>query len=487
MQYLVEQILTCLLLAGLFGLLIGWLLWGMLLRRSRERTSDLEQRVTKLSGFPAKLADLEGTHAAFVASKNEEDAKFKARIAEVEKGLAAKTAEGDELRKQLVDLGSQHEQELGGKTTEIEIRDSKIAALQSKLDDLEIRYRAALNAAEEVPALTSRLHRSEAHVVQIQDLEERLHSSVARIDELEASARDKDAEIAEHVQAHADKDVRLASLVSRIVDLEPVARRVPQLETQIAQHTVAHVEKDAHISELAPLAALVPELKASLQAQGAQVADLSAQLEQHAALQTEKDAHIGTLLSRLSELQPLASANAALTAELESVKQQRLAVMAELEQAKAEPLKARAAAASMGFYDASNGGATSVTREGPQDEVRKFERRIEDLRKREVAKDEEIAKLQSRLTDVETALDPDTRRQIVLSAKNAELAQLRGMLNSLFQPLNHDEVALRAYCYAQERGFNGGSPTEDWLRAERDSHFSRLASAWESTRPGTMF
>jgi hypothetical protein len=302
MQYLVAQMLTCLLLTGLLGLLIGWLLWGMPLRRSRERTLELEHRVLKLGGFPARLIDLEATHVAFVASKNEETARSKARIA-----------------------------------------------------------------------------------------------------------------------------------------------------------------------ELAPLAALVPGLRANLEAQGAHIADLSAQLEQHAAADAEKDAHIGALLGRM-----------------EGVNRDYLAAVLELEQAKAEPLKARAAAASMGFYDTGNGGMTHTVRGAPRDDVREFEKRIEELRSIEASKNDEIAKLRSRLTDVDSAPDPDMRRQILFSAKSSELTHLKGILNSLFLPLSHNEIAVRAYLYAEQRGFSGGSPTEDLFRAERDAHFSRLANAWESTRPGTM-
>jgi len=62
------------------------------------------------------------------------------------------------------------------------------------------------------------------------------------------------------------------------------------------------------------------------------------------------------------------------------------------------------------------------------------------------------------------------------------------VLNSLLQPLNQDDVALRAYNYAKERGFQGGSENEDWLRAERDVQHQRLAAAWDTTRGGgTMF
>jgi cell division protein FtsB len=235
MQYLFGQILTCLLMAGLLGLLIGWLLWGMSLRRARERAQDMEQRVSRLSGFPARLADLEGTHAAFLASRTEEEAKLKARIAELENS---------------------------------------------------------------------------------------------------------------------------------------------------------------------------------------------------------------------------------------------------------EPLKARAAAATVGFYDPI---VVTPAPPPPPDHVREFEKRIEELRAVEESKNQEITQLRGHLASIETLPDPDTRRQILSAAKNAEISHLRSVLNSLFEPLKHGEVAGRAYSYAEERGFQGGSPNEDWIRAERDLHFGRLAFAWESCRTGAMY
>lgn len=33
--------------------------------------------------------------------------------------------------------------------------------------------------------------------------------------------------------------------------------------------------------------------------------------------------------------------------------------------------------------------------------------------------------------------------------------------------VHHQEIAERAYYYWAERGFNDGSPEEDWLRAEK--------------------
>jgi len=144
-----------------------------------------------------------------------------------------------------------------------------------------------------------------------------------------------------------------------------------------------------------------------------------------------------------------------------------------------EPLKARAAAAgSSRFYEAT---PVEAPRPAPPDPAREFDKSVQ------ASKDAEIEKLRTHLAEIEKQPDPDVRRQILLSGKNAELTHMRSILSSLFQPLSHDEIAQRAYSYAQQRGFFGGSPTEDWLRAERDSHFSRLAFAWESTRAGTMF
>jgi len=610
MQYLVGQMLMCLLIAGLIGLVIGWAIWGMLLQKSRERATEMEQRVAKLSGYPARLADLEGTHAAFVASRNEESAKCKARIAELEL-VAAKLPE---LEKSLAARTSQWE---------------------------------ALNA------------QFESQTKQLADL--RLKASAA-----DESLKAKDAQIAEHVHAHEDKDARLTSLVGRIADLDLVAVRVPQLEAQLAQvgaahaqkaaevekHVAAHREKDARIAELAPLAALVPALREKLSAKEVEAAGLTAklddaiaahaekatELERHADANREKDEHIEQLMAEVdamkpqvaeiprlkaehadkdariaelaalaalapelqakvdthrkhideltaahaekdaqiaqltaahaekdsqigelkaqvdaqgSHLQQLAAEHAAKDVQLSeltlahSAKDAHVAELAALAalvpaltatheekdskiaklvdqvsqheaahadlksrlegaeyesnlanrklrmaeassvamasaQGQAEPLKARAAAASMGFYDAGPALTAPVAVEPLPDQTEYYKELL-------AKKDAEIAKLTSRLTDIESEADPDVRRQILLAAKNAELTHLRGVFNSLFQPLNQDEVAMRAYSYAKERSFKGGSPIEDWLRAERDTHFSRLGYAWESTRSGTMF
>jgi hypothetical protein len=38
---------------------------------------------------------------------------------------------------------------------------------------------------------------------------------------------------------------------------------------------------------------------------------------------------------------------------------------------------------------------------------------------------------------------------------------------------SHEEIAALAYSYWEARGFQGGSPKEDWLRAERELRIGR--------------
>ena len=39
---------------------------------------------------------------------------------------------------------------------------------------------------------------------------------------------------------------------------------------------------------------------------------------------------------------------------------------------------------------------------------------------------------------------------------------------TLVSPIEHEEIALLAYSYWEDRGCPHGSPEEDWFRAERD-------------------
>jgi len=599
MQYLLGQMVMCLLLAGLVGLAIGWIWWGMGLRKARERATDLEQRVSKLSGYPARLTDVEATHAAFVASKNEEDAKTKARIAELElaaakvplleKSLAAKTTEAEGLatwQTKFVDLDVRHKTLAG----ELEGKDAQVASLTSRVAELEKNPSAAEMAALQkkhgdldwqIKTLEDQLKAKEAQIAeheaahsekdaQISGLsskvaelgltagtlttlalehkelqgqlqakdaliadheaahsykDARLASLTARVGELEQTADQltalasehkqlqgqlatKDALIAEHEAAQEDKDARLATLASRLAVAEQAAQKVPLLEKKVDYHADANKEKDEHIEQLL---SQVDDLKAEVAHKDAQMTYLDERATELKAQLDEKESHVGALLSRVDELQPAVASDAELKEKLESTQYEhnltlRKLQMAEtglvahqaeiaklndqlLQQKAAPAMKTMAAAAGVGFataaavshfYDVNEGNPAPVV-------VSETAKRLEELSKAAAAKDAEITALKSKIAEFEAAPDPDAKRQILYTAKAAELTNLKGVVNTLLQPVNHDEIAQRAYFHAQSRGFKGGSPKEDWYRAERDVHYGRLAYVWESTQGGTMY
>ena len=542
MQYLLNQMLMCLLLAGVLGLAIGWIWWGMGLRKARERATELEQRVSKLSGYPARLTDVEATHAAFVASKNEEDAKTKARIAELEltaakvpvleKSLAAKTKEAEELatwQTKFADLEGQHKalqgqlEAKGALIAEHEAahdqKDAQISGLTSKVAELGLTAGTLTTLALEHKELQGQLEAKDTviadHEAAHSYKDARLASLSARVGQWEVEHKElqgqlevKDALIAEHEAAHVEKDARLATLMGRVAEAEQVSQRVPLLEKKVDYHADANKEKDEHIEQLM---SQVDDLKAEVAHKDAQMTYLDERASELKAKLDEKENHVGALLSRVDELQPAVAGHAELQQTLESAQYEhnltlRKLRMAEtglvahqaeiaklndqLLQQKAPPaMKTMAAAAGVGFataaavshfYDANEGNPASP-------DLSETEKRIEELSKAAAAKDAEISALKTKIAEFETAPDPDAKRQILFTAKAAELTNLKGVVNTLLQPVNHDEIAQRAYFHAQSRGFKGGSATEDWYRAERDVHYGRLAYAWESTRGGTMY
>jgi chromosome segregation ATPase len=310
------------------------------------------------------------------------------------------------------------------------------------------------------------------------------------------------------VEAHNLKDQQLSNLRTRVAELEPVAARVPELEA-------AHAEKDERIEALL-IAAQGTELAGHIASDSEKDAQLASRLMQLKTVEPSpsKDAEIDALRSRLQEAEYEASVAAArlrmthddeatkeyeiadlrlrireLSDQLEVSQAERASALAELEQVRSEPLETpKAMAAAAGFYDSGVGQTVSSPlslspKEAEeaqfQDRIQEYESRIEELQHVEAHKDQEISLLRLRLADLQTLPEPLARQQIQLSAKDAELEQMRRLLDSLFEPLNHSDVALCAFGFAQARNFQNGSAEEDWLRAERQVYHNRLNWARE--------
>ena len=54
-------------------------------------------------------------------------------------------------------------------------------------------------------------------------------------------------------------------------------------------------------------------------------------------------------------------------------------------------------------------------------------------------------------------------RQVTKRSKKSDIAGTAQETNPVER---HDLIALRAYMYAEARGFQGGDPVQDWLQAE---------------------
>jgi DNA repair exonuclease SbcCD ATPase subunit len=366
-----------------------------------------------------------------------------------------------------------------------------------------------MNTAGQVPDLTNRLRGSVARVAELEGIVRArdaqligqggrvasLSQQAAALEQVAARVPPLEAQLAQHVDAHREKDEHLEHLMDQVDELEPIVAHVPVLTAQLRELEAAHAEKDARLAALAPLAAQtfdleeqVNQLRAVHAKTEARLADADYQDQLAARKLHMAEAAITTHANRTAQLQEQISA---VQAELENATEVSAPALPMVRAAAAAvgagTMGAAVGAALREFYDVNHGVAPEPPAPAPDPARDDYENSLNKFQKVEAAKDAEIAKLQGKLTDLEAAPDPDARRQILLTAKNAELTHLRGVLNSLFQPVGREEVARRAFSYAEERGFQGGSPMEDWLRAERDLHFGRLTGAWDSTRTSTMF
>ena len=375
-------------------------------------------------------------------------------------------------------------------------KDHDIGHVHNRLAQLE-------PIAARVPELEAAHAAKDQHIAQLQTRVSELEPLASWVPELEAAINAKDIEIANHVEAHNLKNEQLGKLQTRVAELEPLAARVPELEaaaqaSEIAGHIASDSEKDAQFaSRLMQLKAVEPSpsrdaeidaLRSQLQEAEYEASVAAARLRITHDDDTAKEYEIADLRTRMRELSD----------QLEQAQSERASALAELQQLRSEPREAqKAMAAAAGFYD----GGISQTAISPgvnlspkeaesahfQDRIQEYQSRIEELQQVEAHKDQEISMLRLRLADLQTLPEPLTRQQIQLSAKDAELEHMRGLLDSLFEPLNQSDIALRALGFAQARGFQNGSEQEDWLRAERQVYQDRLNSAREWSEQQGLF
>lgn len=295
MSALFANELLGLLMAGLFGGLIGWFLRRVLLEeavisneegalrealdardrelatlkgRAEAQASRIESVEGELRGAKAELGDRERNvreleaDLAVHARNSERALRSDDEVAALREGIrraeaarrAADDARGvieaelDEARRSL----ATREVERQGAVAEAAALREKVAELQKQHAQPDAATRGEIIALRkrvgELEPTVVRLREAETRSeVRVRDREAALTAERARVTELEsllAQARESEAKL--RAQTH-DGDLVLEMLRRRVADLEPMAVRVREAEVLLS---VASMEKDAEISAL---------------------------------------------------------------------------------------------------------------------------------------------------------------------------------------------------------------------------------------------
>jgi chromosome segregation ATPase len=291
-----------LLLAGVFGGLIGWFVRRILVEeevvslevsthretleaRERELTEmrqRSEQQTVRLEGQSSRIEMVEGelrgaraeltdrerhvreleADLAVHARNSERALRSDDEVAALREGIrraeaarraaddarSALEADLDEARRGLASREVDHQ----GAVAEVEALRAKVAELQQQGAQPDAMTRGELLALRkrvgELEPSVARLRESESRAeARVRDREASLTAERARIQELEAlllEAREAEGKLRAHTH---DADLVVEMLRRRVSDLEPMAVRVREAEVLL---TVASMEKDAEISAL---------------------------------------------------------------------------------------------------------------------------------------------------------------------------------------------------------------------------------------------
>jgi chromosome segregation ATPase len=292
--------------------------------------------------------------------------------------------------------------------------------LQSKLADLEARYRSSLSERDEfekrlaereadIGGLRKRVLEPELPEGQIRELQEKMKSAIndregviaqlrARVKEIEGQHR---ASVDSMEERLAASDTRERSLSARLLELEP--------------HLV---ERDGTIAGLRN-----------------QLNDWDAR---QAASAAEKDAQAAGLMARIQNLESLARDLSAAQNQIRSLEVQQFALVSEQKELQ-----------------------NSLTEK--KSEIAALQRRIAEA---ESAAQKAMA--QANTKEAGMAGLQERIRQLEESARQAEINTLSNFAEVLTQRLPHQEVTNVAHSYAAARNFQGGSEHEDWSRAENE-------------------
>ena len=253
-SYAVFEIILWMLLAGLIGVAIGWILRGVF--GGSQRVADLEKELESEKGRYAKLSE------SLAAKKHELEASLRdvdAAQADVTRTRESAAALEEELMKVRADLAKVHQDDGadGAPAGSEAAAASDIERLSSRVRELEAELASVTTARDEMAVAHAgcAVDADEtAGVIAAKEAEiGRLSDEVAGFAGLQSATQDKLAELADAEErleeaatrlgaAAAERDAARAALEECRSASERASRRVEELERSLAQQTAFEVE-----------------------------------------------------------------------------------------------------------------------------------------------------------------------------------------------------------------------------------------------------
>jgi chromosome segregation ATPase/predicted flap endonuclease-1-like 5' DNA nuclease len=460
MGYLISQIVFCLILAALLGLLLGWLIWGRyqrwfieLQRSTKRENDDLSTTLALRTGELEKLRAQYGKMSGDLEFKSKALADLEPKFAAAQSDLEASRLGREDLQ---LELGNKTRSLLGF-TQQFVSKDNELADWRGRFNDAEMRLRTL---QKEFDARTASLKTTEDCAAKL-DLE--LNALRQRLSEAERQVGEKEKTIADlnsrlkRLAEDSDKELRL-----RLGELETVRlslaerdKRLAEADKVSAQYKTLESDLEAKNKRVAELEAQLTNLRTDLEASRTGRDDLKAELaaKTNALLSLQSDIQAGrsgrddlqkeladktkALLSLQADLEASRQGRSDLEAELANKTKTLLLLGADLQASRQgrDDLQAELSSKTAALL-AAGGAATALT--ALQGEHEQRGKRVAELETELQRSSTRFRDLEGSLTQLRLDMEARSKRINELESDLAEVQAALSARNKRVNELEHD-------------------------------------------------
>ena len=460
MGYLISQIVFCLVLAALLGLLLGWLIWGRyqrwfgdLQRSTKRENDDLSTSLALRTGELEKLRTQYGKMTGDLELKTKTLADIEPKFVAAQSDLEANRLGREDLRLELVNKTKS----LLGFTQQFAGRDSELADWHGRFNDSETRFQ---NLQKDFDARVASLKTAEDRTTKL-DLE--LSSLRTRVGEAERLVGDKEKTIADlntrlkRLAEDNDKELKLrvGELETMRLSLSEQGKRIADADKVSAQYKTLQGEGEARAKRVIELETQLNSLRTDLEASRTGRDDLKAELaaKTNALLSLQSDLGAGrsgrddlqkelanktnALLSLQGDLEASRQGRGDLEAELANKTKALLSLEADLQASRTgrDDLQAELSSKTAALL-AAGGAASSLTALRGEHEQRG--KRVGELEKDLQQSSTRLRDLEGNLTQLRLDIEARSKRVNELEADLAEVQTALSLRNKRVNELEHD-------------------------------------------------